>query len=161
MRLTGALILFDLMYLILLWSESIRAFSLLVLLTETFMALNPKMGLSSGSLITKKGTFNSSTVLVDSSNNSNFISVHPRNGISVRLTHWTCSLSYGCYSFPTSKILVAGKLLSSHLRDSRDTWAPVSSKTCVTTSFILRATWHFSPINWTTWSCSDGGRVLL
>ena len=87
MRLTGALILFDLMYLILLWSEFIRAFSLLVLLTETFMALNPKMGLSSGSLITKKGTCNSSTVLVDSSDNSNFISVHTRNGISVWLPH--------------------------------------------------------------------------
>ena len=87
MRLTSALILFDLMFLTLLWSELIRAFSLLVLLTNSFMALNPKMGLSRGSLITEKGTFNSSTVLVDSSNNSNFISVHPRNGISVWLTH--------------------------------------------------------------------------
>ena len=52
MRLTNVLILFDLMFLRLLWSELIRAFSLLVLLTNTFMVLNPKMGLSSGSLIT-------------------------------------------------------------------------------------------------------------
>ena len=76
------------MFLTLLWSELIRAFSLLLLLTNTFMELNPKMGLSIGSLITKeKGTCNFSTVLVDSSNNSNLISVYPRNGISVWLPH--------------------------------------------------------------------------
>ena len=85
MELSSALILFDLMFLTLLWSELIRAFSLLVLLTNTFITLNPKIALSSGSLITKKGTCNSSTVLVDSSDNSNFISIHPWNGISVWL----------------------------------------------------------------------------
>ena len=58
MRLTSALILFDLMFLTLSWNELMRAFSLMVLLTNTFMALNPKIGLSSGSLITKKGAFN-------------------------------------------------------------------------------------------------------
>ena len=65
MRLTSALILFDLMFLTLLWSELIRGFSLLVLLTNTFMALNPKMRFSSGPLITRKGTWYSSTVMVD------------------------------------------------------------------------------------------------
>ena len=39
MRLTSDLILFDLMFLILLWSELIRAFLLLVLLTNTFMVI--------------------------------------------------------------------------------------------------------------------------
>ena len=52
MRLTSALVLFDLIFLTLLWSELVKAFSLLVLLTYTFMALNPEIGLSSGSLIT-------------------------------------------------------------------------------------------------------------
>ena len=87
MKLTSALILFDLMFLTLFWSELIRAFSLLVLLTNTLMALNPKIGLSGGSLITRKGTCNSSTVLLDSSDNSNFISVYSKNGISVWLPH--------------------------------------------------------------------------
>ena len=87
MRLTDALILFDLMFLRFLWSELIRALSLLVLSTNTFMELNPKIGLSSGSLITRKSTCNSSTVLLDSSDNSNFISIHPRNDISVWLSH--------------------------------------------------------------------------
>ena len=45
--LTSALILFDLMFLTKLWSEMIRVFSLLVLLANTFMALTPKIGLSS------------------------------------------------------------------------------------------------------------------
>ena len=76
MRLTSALILFDLMFLTLLWIESIKAFSLMVLLINTFVALNPKIGLSSGSLITKNDTCNSSTVLVDSSGKSNFISLY-------------------------------------------------------------------------------------
>ena len=87
MKLTSALILFDLMFLTLFWSELIRAFSLLVLLTNTLMALNPKIGLSGGSFITRKGTCNSSTVLLDSSDNSNFISVYSKNGISVWLPH--------------------------------------------------------------------------
>ena len=161
MRLTNALILLDLIFLTLLWSELVRAFSLPVLLTNTFIAMNPKIGLSSGSLITKKGTCNSSTVLLDSSDNSNFTSIHPSNGISVWWTHWSCSLSHGSNSSPTCKILTSGKLLSSQLCDSRDTWAPVSSKTGVATSFVLHTTWHFSPINWTTWSCSDRGRVVF
>ena len=70
-------------FLTLLRSKLKRAFSLLVLLTNAFMELNPRIGLSSGYLITKKGTFKSSTVLVDSSDNSNFISIHPGNGISM------------------------------------------------------------------------------
>ena len=161
MRLTSALIFLELMSLTLRWSELIRAFSLPVLLTNTFIVMNPKIGLSSGSLITKKGTYNSSTVLLDSSDNSNFRSIHPRNGISVWLPHWSCSLSHGSNSSPTDKILTPGKLLSSHLCDSRDAWATVSSKTCVATSFVLHATSNFSTINWTTWSCSDGGRVAF
>ena len=161
MKLTTALILFDLMFLTLSWSELMRAFSLVVLLTNTFMALNPKLGLSSGSLITKKGACNYSTVQLNSSGNSSLISIHPRNGISVWLPHWTHSLLHGSNSFPTSKILAPGKLLSSHLCDRKDTWAPVSNKICLATSLILHATWHFSPITWTTWSCSDRGRVVL
>ena len=43
MRLTSALKLFDLMFLTLLYSELIRAFSLLMLLNNNFMALNPKV----------------------------------------------------------------------------------------------------------------------
>ena len=105
MRLTSALICLELMSLTLRWSELIRAFSLPVLLTNTFIVMNPKIGLSSGSLITKKGTYNSSTVLLDSSDNSNFRSIHPRNGISVWLPHWSCSLSHGSNSSPTDKIL--------------------------------------------------------
>ena len=54
MRLTSALTLFDLIFFRLLLSELIRAFSLLELLINSLMALNPKIGLSSGSLITKK-----------------------------------------------------------------------------------------------------------
>ena len=73
MRLTSALILFDLMFLTLLRSKLITAFSLLVLLTNTFMALNPKIGLSS--------------VLLDLSDISNVILVYPRNDISVLLPH--------------------------------------------------------------------------
>ena len=126
MRLTSALILFDLMFLTLLRSKLITAFSLLVLLTNTFMALNPKIGLSSE--------------LLDSSDISNVILVYPRNDIFVLLPHWTCSLSHGFNNSPASKMLAPGKLLSSYLCDSRDTWASVSSKTCVTTSFILHAT---------------------
>ena len=83
MRLSSALILVDFIFLTLLWSELIRVFSLLVLVTDTFMALSPRIGLSSGFLITKMGTCKSSTVPADSSDNSNFISIHPRNGISV------------------------------------------------------------------------------
>lgn len=70
MRLSSALILVDFIFLKLLWSDLIRVFSLLVLVTDGF-------------LITKKGTCKFSTVLADSFDNSNFISIHPRNGISV------------------------------------------------------------------------------
>ena len=54
------------------------------------MALNPKIGLSSGSLITKKGTCNSSTVLLDSSKNLNLY----------RSTHGTVSLD----GYPTDLV---------------------------------------------------------
>lgn len=145
-RLASALILFDLMFFTLVWSESIRAFSLLVLSTNTFMTLNPKIGLSNGYLITKKGTSSSSTVLLHSSNNSIFISLHPRNNISVWLFRWSHSLSHGSNNFPTSKVLAHGKLLSSHLCDSRNTWPPASIKNCVATLFILHATWNFLPV---------------
>ena len=80
------------------------------------MVLNPKIGLSSGSLITRKGTCNSSTVLLDLTDDTNFMSVDTRNGISVWLTHWTRNLPHGSNNSPTSKILVLGKLLSSDLQ---------------------------------------------
>ena len=113
MSLVSILILFDLMVLTLIWSELIRAFSLLVLLNNTSMALNPKFGLSSGSLITKKNTWSSSTVLLDSSNNSNFVSVHPTSGMSVWLPHRTCSMSHGMSPF---KILTLVSYSSTALR---------------------------------------------
>ena len=90
MRLTSALILLELMSLTLRWSELIRAFSLPVLLTNTFIVMNPKIGLSSGSLITKKGTYNSSTVLLD----------HPTTQILDRSTQGMVSL----YDYPTDLV---------------------------------------------------------
>ena len=101
MRLSSALILVDFIFLKLLWSDLIIVFSLLVLVTDGF-------------LITKKGTCKFSTVLADSSDNSNFISIHPRNGISVWFLYWTRSLSHGFNRSPTSKILLPCKLLSSY-----------------------------------------------
>lgn len=47
------------------------------------MAVNPKIRLSSSSLITEKVTCNSPNVLLDLSENSNLILVHPSNGIFV------------------------------------------------------------------------------
>ena len=102
------------MFLTLLWSELTRIFSLL---SNTFMTLNPKIGLSSGSLITKKVTYNSPDVLPDSSDNSNFnqltqgmvsLYIYPNELVDCRM------------DLTVPKLLASVNFFTSHFCDSKD-----------------------------------------
>ena len=131
-------------------AQSYLTLVLSLLFTRTFMGLKPRIGCCKTFSITKKSICNRCVSSPPWPVSLKVRSTQPTNGISAWFLPWTLSLSHG------SKISsILETLRSFKWVFNQALWHLCS---CIKKDVLRR---HFSPINWTFWSLSDGTNVVL